>query len=372
MRPRVVFVHGGPRAYRNRLFTLLSERLDIRFLFYVGKKQSGKFRKEWQEESRKWRYEILTPIRNLGYSYLAPSVLWKVWDSDVIITSDLSSFPTHALYAATRIRKRPFIVWGENWEWPETRAARFILPYVRRIMRNCDACIAAGSKAREFFISLGASPDKVFIAPNAAERLPDPERKDMQAIRQKAKGKRMVLYLARIVRYKGLDVLLHAMMNLDPEKYRLVVAGTGPFEEECKALAKTLGLDVEWVGAVPHENVCAYYDACDVYVLPSVFRKQDVVSSEAWGLSINEALGRHIPVVSTTAVAAAFDLIVNGKNGFLVPQQDPTALAEAIKHALGLDKKIVRMTSEHSLKKHSYLRQANGFTAAVDFVTKER
>jgi len=73
---------------------------------------------------------------------------------------------------------------------------------------------------------------------------------------------------------------------------------------------------------VPWEALPALYAEADALVLPS--------RHDGWGLVVNEALASGIPVVATTAVGAATDLLREGETGFLVPPADVGALATAL------------------------------------------
>jgi glycosyltransferase involved in cell wall biosynthesis len=66
-----------------------------------------------------------------------------------------------------------------------------------------------------------------------------------------------------------------------------------------------------------------WYAAADVFVLPS--------RSETWGMVLNEAAEAGLALVASEAAGAAHDLIQPGINGYLVPPDDPDALAAALR-----------------------------------------
>ena len=105
--------------------------------------------------------------------------------------------------------------------------------------------------------------------------------------------------------------------------------GTGIQEEELKSQCQTLGLDavVDFLGFVSNEKLVEEYAACDIFVLPSIVDSKG--DTEGLGIVMIEALAHAKPVVAS-AVGGIVDVICSGTTGFLVPEKDPQALAEAI------------------------------------------
>ncbi len=72
-----------------------------------------------------------------------------------------------------------------------------------------------------------------------------------------------------------------------------------------------------------------FYAAADVLVVPSI---PTPTFREPWGLVVNEAMNRSLPVIASDAVgAAAGGLVRDGHNGVIVPAGDPIALAAALR-----------------------------------------
>jgi glycosyltransferase involved in cell wall biosynthesis len=79
---------------------------------------------------------------------------------------------------------------------------------------------------------------------------------------------------------------------------------------------------VRLVGFKNQSKLPRYYEACDVFVLPS--------EREPWGLAVNEVLNAGKPVVVTDRLGCAPDLVRNGESGFVVPVGDVAALSSRL------------------------------------------
>jgi len=137
----------------------------------------------------------------------------------------------------------------------------------------------------------------------------------------------VILTTGRLIYYKGLDVLLKAMVSV---RGHLLVAGEGPLRKTLEQQAKTLGVSarVTFLGALPADALEGYYGAADVFVLPSIAR------SEAFGIVQIEALACAIPVVNTALESGVPFVSPHGTTGLTVPPNDPAALAAALSRIL--------------------------------------
>ncbi len=142
-------------------------------------------------------------------------------------------------------------------------------------------------------------------------------------------GDEVILFVGRMDRVKGLDVLLRAMALLKQRpRIRLVVVGGSDQDaemERCRALAAELEVDVSFRGASPQESLPTYYSAADLLVVPSHY--------ESFGLVAVEALACGTPVIASR-VGGLPTVIDDGENGLLVPSRRPDAFAERIERFL--------------------------------------
>jgi rhamnosyl/mannosyltransferase len=141
----------------------------------------------------------------------------------------------------------------------------------------------------------------------------------------------LVLFVGRLVPYKGLRTLLRAFRHVRKRirSAQLAIVGSGPEQPVLEQLANQLGLAdaVRFVGTLSRPRLREAYSACDLFVLPSLSR------SEAFGIVLLEAMARGKPVVATHVGGIPY-VVRQGQSGILVPPFDPIPLAEAISQLL--------------------------------------
>ncbi len=149
-------------------------------------------------------------------------------------------------------------------------------------------------------------------------------------------GRKIVLFVGRLIYYKGVDVLVRAMEHVDAD---LVLIGRGPLEGQLREIAVARGLDyrTSFVSPQDEAELAAWYHAADVFVLPSVAR------SEAFGLVQIEAHAAGTPVVSTNLTTSVPYANLDGVTGLVVPVGSVQALADALRRLLGDDELRARL-----------------------------
>jgi rhamnosyl/mannosyltransferase len=154
-----------------------------------------------------------------------------------------------------------------------------------------------------------------------------PERARRAAEIRATVGRPIVLFVGRLVPYKGVDVLLKAAASLP---VHVVVAGDGPMRETWMREA-TAGADratTAFPGALPDEDVKAWMHAAEVLVLPSV------TAAEAFGVVQLEAMASGTPVISTSVRSGVPWVNRHGETGLVVAPGDVCALRSALETLL--------------------------------------
>jgi phosphatidyl-myo-inositol alpha-mannosyltransferase len=134
-----------------------------------------------------------------------------------------------------------------------------------------------------------------------------------------------VLFLGRLERRKGLEVLLQAMTRLrDRDDIELVVAGTGPEEKQLRALAESLLVNARFLGRVDDETKAGLFKRADLYCAPGL-------GGESFGIVLVEAMAAGTPVVCSDL--PGFRAVAAG-TAVLVTPGDAGLLADAARRVL--------------------------------------
>ena len=135
-----------------------------------------------------------------------------------------------------------------------------------------------------------------------------------------------LVYVGRLKRYKGIDVVLRAVARLADrgQRIRFVIAGRGEDRERLEALAAELGIEalVDFRGYVSEDEKIALFRAAWANVYPS--------PKEGWGITNVEAAACGTPSIASNAPGLR-ESVVDGETGRLVPHGDADAWAGAIR-----------------------------------------
>ncbi len=140
-------------------------------------------------------------------------------------------------------------------------------------------------------------------------------------------GPPSVLFVGRLVPYKGVEFLIRALANI---KARLWIVGSGPLEDSLRNLVREKGIAdrINFLGQVSDDDLVAYYHACDAFVLPSI------TTQEMFGLVQLEAMACRKPVISTNLPTGVPWVNQHGKTGYTVSPGNSEELAQAIRCVL--------------------------------------
>lgn len=203
---------------------------------------------------------------------------------------------------------------------------RAYAPFLRRILARADAVIVTSPNLLDNSPWLNMARDRCVIIPFGVDVKKFDLTQDIEGRCQEIRkqyGERIILFVGRLVYYKGLDVLFDAMKGIEAE---LLVLGDGPLKRRLQQRACELGITdkVSFLGSVPDEELVRYLHACKMLVLPST------EASETFGIVQLEAMACRKPVVSTNLPTGVPWVNQDGRTGLVVPPRDADALRRAI------------------------------------------
>lgn len=194
-------------------------------------------------------------------------------------------------------------------------------------MRLSDAIIAVHphvlDEARGLGLSWDAAERVIINAVNPGLFAPMP-RNEARAELGLPLDKRIILFSGIMTGRKGEQELIRAF-SLIRETALLLMIGYGPKEPEARALVKELGLSdrIALLGPVPRDRMALYYNAADLFALPS--------HSEGFALSYMEAMLCGTPFLADRNIPSE---LVGPDNCVLVDSRDPADIARGITEAL--------------------------------------
>jgi len=215
------------------------------------------------------------------------------------------------------------------------------------ILKDASKVIAITKEEVEQYKSMGISEDKIAIIPHGIDLSEFdnlPQRGEFKRKYGLNDNQRIIFYLGRIHKTKGLDLLTKAFADLSEEidNARLVIAGPSDgYLSPLRQLIKELHIGEKILITGPlyeREKLKAYVDA-DICVLPS--------SYEIFGMTILEACACGTPVVLTDRCGIA-EAVNNGQAGLVVPY-DKEQLQYAIQHMLSDDKMRLQFSEKGKL-----------------------
>ena len=184
---------------------------------------------------------------------------------------------------------------------------------------------------KQKLISVGASVEKTIVQHSAI---------DCSLFQFKdrtipGRGTIQIMTASRLVPKKGHVYMLRALVHI-VKKYpntHYTIIGSGRLKAQLYQLVQQLGLAsyVQFIGAVPHNELVNILDKADLFVLPSVVDSQG--DSEGIPNALKEAMVTGIPVISTYHSGIP-ELIQHNHSGLLVPEKDALALSESVMYAI--------------------------------------
>ncbi|MDE7310204.1 MAG: glycosyltransferase [Eubacterium sp.] len=278
-------------------------------------------------------------------------------DTDIVICH--APYPMADLAVLLGMPARRIVVWWhcgfEKYAW----LVPFYRPLVKHTLKKADLVLASSEGNVENSGLLLPYREKCRVVPfcvsdaylkrgkaHAASLWKDggllQEAPDQSASRKKPIG---ILFIGRLVWYKGCEVLLKAFARMKRKNCRLVLVGSGILEEELKRLADSLGIKhVEFMGMVSEEEKQKQIEACDFLVLPSVSK------AEAFGVVQIEAMAFGKPVINTALPSGVPDVSIDGVTGITVKPGSVRELARAM-DALAGDERMRRAYGKNALQR---------------------
>lgn len=333
---RVGVISPEPTPYRAPLYDRIANEpgIDLTVIYAARTVAARRWHVAPEHRSLTLTGVSLPLQRLLGHAYPVTPSIWSLLSRerfDVVVIAGWSLFAAQAAVLWCRLHHVPYILTSESHlldprpRWLVT-LKKVLLP---RLVAPAAGWLVTGSLAAEGVAAYGADRGRVRIFANTV----DVER--VGAVVDKARERRdelraslgfstkdvVVVYVGRLDHAKGVDTLVRAVGRAGGDLCLLLV-GAGSERAVLEAEAASRGLRAVFTGFVEGDDLLEQYAAADIFALLS--------RTEPWGVVVNEAAAAGLPLVLSSRVGAAADLVLEGKNGVVVPVDDVTATAAAL------------------------------------------
>ncbi len=269
-------------------------------------------------------------LKAVSYTVGALFRLWRLRQKvDVLYAHGLLSPTTTAVLGKIALR-RPVVVkllaGGKKGDIPLLLSKPLGRLRLEIFKRMVDRFVCISQEIQKQLLAAGIPAEKLVSIPNGVDTdvfspASAQQRERLRTTLQLPAG-RLILFVGRLVPQKGLETLVAAWPEVyaaQPEA-NLLIIGDGPLrpflEDAHLPNVSLLGIKKDMV---------PYFQAADIFVLPSRF--------EGLSNALLEAMAVGLPCVVTN-VGAAPELIENGKEGLIVPPEEPAALRDALLRVL--------------------------------------
>lgn len=313
---KVLYLTNIHNPYRDAFFEKLGQRCDLTVVF--EKREDAARDKSWFENARVNNYkEIFLPERENGYVSRTMLNLIKNGNYSAVVVGCYNTPRQIAAIEYMRHHKIPYIVNSDGAVYDSGSAIKRHLRC--HVLNGANAYLVAGKSSIPGLRRFVGRSARIVSYPLASLDF---------ALVQKLtsscpqRDPNLVLIVGQFEEYKGLDVALKAIKNLDRGlKFRFVGAGQKACQLE-SAVADNGLCNVEVIPFIDTDKLFEEYLRAGLFVLPS--------RQECWGLVVNEAAACGCPIVGTWGSGAAVEFLSHDYPQFLAEPDDSCSLAMTI------------------------------------------
>lgn len=231
-----------------------------------------------------------------------------------------------------------------------------------RIYKKFHYALYVGHNNKLYFQEYGFKTSQLIYAPHAIDnsRFSDNNQLEITQIRASfdiGDQDILILYSGKLIPKKNPEILLSAFSQIEREDVHLLFVGSGKLEQKLKSTAAAFqaakGLsNIHFLPFQNQQRMPAIYQSCELFCMPSIG------PAETWGLAINEAMAAGKPILASSMVGAAVDLI-DHSNGQIFQAGNQKDLVAKLRDML-VDKdelKEMGRASGEKIKNWSYQHQ---------------
>lgn len=228
----------------------------------------------------------------------------------------------------------------------------------KKILRGAYLYLSGTSLKNEYFLKYGVESTKIkqfpFTSLYKSEILPqilDNDRKQVLRNKLGIKEEIVIISVGQFIKRKGHDILLEAFTGID-DNVGLYIVGGKPTERLISIVSDNKLKNIHFIDFLSKDKLSDFYMASNLFVLAT--------REDTWGLVINEAMAKGLPIITTNRCVAGLELVEDGKNGYLIEINNVKQLRGKIIDLIRDSEKCQKMGNESlvRIKDYSYENMA--------------
>lgn len=332
---KVLYVTNLPAPYKIAFFEELSKKINLT-VAYERKKASNR-NNEWKSDIKRNYKEIYLHGKTIGAEWSLSIEIIQVLKKnhyDIVLMNGYSS-PTAmiAIFYMRIFHIKYVVVCDGMLPASDNKIKKWLKKY---FISGAYFCMSSGDITKQQLIKYGADEQKIYWYPFSSvslkEVVDDIYNKEIYKEKVECKSSKMVLFVGQIIYRKGIDTLIEAFKKMNNSDVQLYIVGG-----EKNEFNKITQSNIRFVEFKKKEDLIKYYQAADLFVLPT---REDI-----WGLVINEALSKGVPVLTTNCCGAGMEILKENKGGKIIMPDDPDALASSMSEMLA-DNVLIKLKQE--------------------------
>ncbi len=244
---------------------------------------------------------------------------------------------------------------------------RFVL---RKFFNSCDAIMFSCTGNKDYLKFYGVGDNKLFSIPCAVnneffQKERDKYIYEVDNIKSELdidKDHLVILFSARFTSRKRPLDLLNALTKLDNTKITVLFVGDGPERKKMEKFVLKNNINAVFTGFLSQIEISKYYSVSDIDIVISDYDPSPK--------AMNEAMNFRLPIIVSSVVGTAQDLVKDGQNGFIIKVGDIDTIAEKINYLNNNRNKLIEMGNKsfEIVQNWSYKEDVDGIIEAFNFL----
>lgn len=323
---KILFISNIPTPYKNDFFNEFGKFVDLTVLYEAHGATDQGIRFNWDVSQINNYSAVFLKDGDIQENKFNHKILkWLKRDWDYIFVTNYSYLTEMGALIYLKVHCIPYVMEVDGGTIKSENLFKQILK--RKLISGAKAYFSPSDQTDEFLQYYGAKKSLIirhpFTSLYSKQILKENISKEQKVgIRKKLgiNSKNVIVGVGQLIHRKGWDCLINIANAVDADIY---IIGEGECRKEYEEKINEQNLaNIHLIGFLCNEITTMYYQAADIFVLPTRY--------DVWGLVINEALANGLPVITSTECVAGKELVVDGKNGFLLPVDNEKLLLDKI------------------------------------------